>query len=209
MTGPGQRNRVMRGVLLTLAMPPTGFVVLIVIGLLLRGGWRRFGRRLTWVVAGRTDPVRHARRVLQPAAGAGNRPADDARRPIIRRRRSSCSAARSSARRTRRLGIRPGLLTLDRLRTAAALHRRTGLPILVTGGTTQPETPAVGLVMAAKPAGRFPDAGALGRGEIRRYLGKCPLQRRHPARRGHHLGLCRDPCLAHAAGGAWLSRAPA
>jgi uncharacterized SAM-binding protein YcdF (DUF218 family) len=47
-----------------------------------------------------------------------------------------------------KLGIRPGLLTLDRLRTAAALHRRTGLPILVTGGTTQPDTPAVGLVMA-------------------------------------------------------------
>jgi uncharacterized SAM-binding protein YcdF (DUF218 family) len=39
------------------------------------------------------------------------------------------------------------LLTLDRLRTAAALQRRTGLPILVAGGTTQPHTPAVGLVM--------------------------------------------------------------
>jgi uncharacterized SAM-binding protein YcdF (DUF218 family) len=46
-----------------------------------------------------------------------------------------------------KLGIRPGLLTLDRLRTAAALHRSTGLPILVTGGTTQPKTPAVGVVM--------------------------------------------------------------
>ncbi len=46
-----------------------------------------------------------------------------------------------------KLGVRPGLLTLDRLRTGAALQRRTGLPILVTGGTTQPRTPAVGLVM--------------------------------------------------------------
>ena len=46
-----------------------------------------------------------------------------------------------------KLGIRPGLLTLDRLRAAAILYRRTGLPILVTGGTTQPNTAAVGLVM--------------------------------------------------------------
>jgi uncharacterized SAM-binding protein YcdF (DUF218 family) len=46
------------------------------------------------------------------------------------------------------LGVRPGLLTLDRLRTGAALHRRTGLPILVTGGTTQPDTAPVGIVMA-------------------------------------------------------------
>ena len=38
-------------------------------------------------------------------------------------------------------------MTLDRLRTAAALQRRTGLPILVTGGTTQPQTPPVAVVM--------------------------------------------------------------
>ena len=31
----------MKGILEILATPPTGFVVLIVIGLLLRGGWRR------------------------------------------------------------------------------------------------------------------------------------------------------------------------
>ena len=98
-----------------------------------------------------------------------------------------------------KLGVRPGLLTLDRLRTAAALHRRTGLPILVTGGTTQPHTAPVGLVMAAEPDGRFPDAAALGRSEIRRHLGKRPLQRRHPARRGNYLGLRGDPCLAYAA----------
>ena len=44
--------------------------------------------------------------------------------------------------------MRPGSLTLDRLRTGAALHRRTDLPILVTGGTTQPRTATVGVVMA-------------------------------------------------------------
>lgn len=42
----------------------------------------------------------------------------------------------------------PGRLTLDRLRAGAALHRRTGLPILVTGGTVQPDRPPVAAVMA-------------------------------------------------------------
>jgi hypothetical protein len=35
-------------VLLALALPPTCFVVLIVIGLFMRGAWRRTGRRLIW-----------------------------------------------------------------------------------------------------------------------------------------------------------------
>jgi uncharacterized SAM-binding protein YcdF (DUF218 family) len=42
----------------------------------------------------------------------------------------------------------PGFLTLDRLRTGAALQRRTGLPVLVTGGTVQPDRVAVAEVMA-------------------------------------------------------------
>jgi uncharacterized SAM-binding protein YcdF (DUF218 family) len=42
----------------------------------------------------------------------------------------------------------PGFLTLDRLRQAAALYRQTGLPILVTGGTVQPDRPPVALIMA-------------------------------------------------------------
>ena len=42
----------------------------------------------------------------------------------------------------------PGLLTLDRLRAGAALQHRTKLPILVTGGTVQPDREAVARVMA-------------------------------------------------------------
>lgn len=136
----------MRGVLITLALPPTGFVVLIVIGLLLRGGWRRFGRRLTWaslialIVFGM--PVVSYSMLLALESGlpmvppAGNPP-----QAIIVLGGEVIRAHQE------RLGIRPGLLTLDRLRTGAALHRRTGLPILVTGGTTQPDTPGVALVM--------------------------------------------------------------
>ena len=38
----------MKHILLALALPPTCFVVLIVIGLLMRGAWRRTGRRPIW-----------------------------------------------------------------------------------------------------------------------------------------------------------------
>lgn len=41
-----------------------------------------------------------------------------------------------------------GPLTLTRLRYAAGLHRRTGLPILVAGGGTPDETPALADLMA-------------------------------------------------------------
>jgi uncharacterized SAM-binding protein YcdF (DUF218 family) len=42
----------------------------------------------------------------------------------------------------------PGPLTLERLRIAALLARRTGLPLLVSGGIVDPGRPPVGLVMA-------------------------------------------------------------
>ena len=137
----------MRGILLTLAIPPTGFVVLIVVGLLLHGGWQRFGRRLTWaslialILFGM--PVVSYSMLLALETGLPLiPPADHPPQAIIVLGGEVIRAHQE------RLGIRPGLLTLDRLRTGAALHRRTGLPILVTGGTTQPNTPAVGLVMA-------------------------------------------------------------
>ncbi len=44
---------------------------------------------------------------------------------------------------------RSGFMTLDRLRAGAALHRRTGLPILVTGGTVQRDRLPVATLMAA------------------------------------------------------------
>ena len=137
----------MRGLIVALVLPPTGLVGVIVIGLLLHGGWARFGRRLTWVavvalillgmpivstsllMALETDlptvpPSDHPPQAIIVLGGE-----------VIRTHQEP-------------LGVRPGPLTLDRLRTAAALQRRTGLPILVTGGTTQPDTAAVGLVMA-------------------------------------------------------------
>jgi uncharacterized SAM-binding protein YcdF (DUF218 family) len=46
-------------------------------------------------------------------------------------------------------GPEVGPLTLERLRTGAALHRRTGLPILVTGGPVAPGEASIAALMAA------------------------------------------------------------
>ncbi|MDB5398720.1 MAG: hypothetical protein JWQ55_738 [Rhodopila sp.] len=135
----------MRGLILTLVMPPTGFVVLILIGLLL-GGRRRLGRRLTWIslialILFGMPVVSYSMLLALESGLPLTPPPDHPPQAIV------VLGAEVIRTHQEKLGIRPGLLTLDRLRTAAALHRRTGLPILVTGGTTQPDTPAVGLVM--------------------------------------------------------------
>lgn len=46
------------------------------------------------------------------------------------------------------LGTEVGALTLERLRAGAALHRATGLPLLVTGGPNSPGAEPLGTVMA-------------------------------------------------------------
>lgn len=45
-------------------------------------------------------------------------------------------------------GTEVGPLTLERLRAGAALQRRTGLPLLVTGGPNSPGAEPLGIVMA-------------------------------------------------------------
>jgi len=48
-----------------------------------------------------------------------------------------------------------GPMTLQRLRAGAALHRRTGLPILVTGGVLRPGGPPIAAAMARVLAEEF------------------------------------------------------
>ena len=52
-------------------------------------------------------------------------------------------------------GLEPGPFTLERLRAGAALHRRTGLPLLVTAGPLSPDDVALGQVMARSLATDF------------------------------------------------------
>ncbi|MFC0406745.1 YdcF family protein [Roseomonas elaeocarpi] len=54
-----------------------------------------------------------------------------------------------------RHGATVGPLTLERLRAGAALHRRTGLPLLVTGGVLSPGDPPLAALMARSLAEDF------------------------------------------------------
>ena len=53
------------------------------------------------------------------------------------------------------VSVAPGPLTLQRLRAAAALARRTGLPLLVSGGIVHDGAPPVAAVMAQSLAADF------------------------------------------------------
>jgi uncharacterized SAM-binding protein YcdF (DUF218 family) len=136
----------MKSMLLSLVMPPTGFVTLIIIGLLLRGAWYRTGRRLTWaavicLLLFSLPFVSYSALVALETDLPMTPPADHPPQAIVVLGAETIRSAQGSER------FWPGLLTLDRLRAAAALHRQTGLPILATGGVTGEQMLAVGLVM--------------------------------------------------------------
>ena len=130
----------MKAVLETLALPPTVFILLTVAGLLLRGRWLRFGRRLTWlslialILFGMPVVSDNLLLALETGLPATPPPGHPPQAIVV----LSAEVIRTHQ---EPLGFRPGLLTLDRLRTAAALHRRTGLPILVSGGAGQSDSP--------------------------------------------------------------------
>lgn len=136
----------MRNLILAVAMPPMGFVSLLFVAMCLRGRWQRLGRALSWVsvaallTMGMPVVADSALRGLETNLPT-TPPADDPPKAIVVLGGDLIRSAQAP------LGARPGLLTLDRLRTAAALHRRTGLPILVTGGTVQLDAAPVGDVM--------------------------------------------------------------
>jgi uncharacterized SAM-binding protein YcdF (DUF218 family) len=52
-------------------------------------------------------------------------------------------------------GLTLGPLSLERLRYAARLHRRTGLPVLVTGGRLRPDDPPIAALMSEALAEDF------------------------------------------------------
>jgi uncharacterized SAM-binding protein YcdF (DUF218 family) len=148
----------MKNLIVTLGLPPMAFVMLILAGMLMthrwdwrgwhRGGrgWHRLGRGLCWtglvalLLCGM--PAVSGSLLASLESGYPTRPPPDHPPQAIVVLGGDVIRAADDP-----LGARPGLLTLDRLRTAAELHRRTGLPILVTGGSTQPRTAPVAEVM--------------------------------------------------------------
>jgi uncharacterized SAM-binding protein YcdF (DUF218 family) len=138
----------MRGILETLAIPPTCFVILIVVGLILQQFCRRFGLGLAWVsvislILMGMPIVSHNLLLALETNLPATAPTDHPPSAIV------VLGAEVIRARTEKLGIRPGPLTLERLRGAVALARRTGLPILVTGGPAQLDSVPVATVMAA------------------------------------------------------------
>ena len=128
------------------ALPPVCFLLLALVGLLI--GWRsrRRGYALTWAgVLGLTL-------LSLPVVPTYLLVALEANLPLDPRADAHPAAIVVLGGDLDRTGLPPGVLaghlTLDRLRAGAALHRRTGLPILVTGGIVQPDRPAVATVMA-------------------------------------------------------------
>jgi uncharacterized SAM-binding protein YcdF (DUF218 family) len=137
----------MKAILEVLALPPTIFVALITVGLLFRGRWQRLGRWLTWVslialiLFGM--PAVSGSLLLALETGQPTTPPADHPPQAIVVLSANYVRAHDEA-----LGFRPDLLSLDRLRTAAALHRHTNLPILVSGGCGQSGRPALADVLA-------------------------------------------------------------
>jgi uncharacterized SAM-binding protein YcdF (DUF218 family) len=136
----------MRNMLAALVLPPTGLVVLMVVGLAMRWRWPRFGMTVNVValvaliVTGM--PVVSYNLMIALEQGLPmTPPADHPPQAIVV---LSAEMVRSPK---DKLGVRPGLLTLDRLRTAAALHRSSGLPILVSGGDGQADLPPLAVMM--------------------------------------------------------------
>jgi uncharacterized SAM-binding protein YcdF (DUF218 family) len=137
----------MKDLIETLVIPPVGLVLLILLGLALRGRWHRLGRRVTWAslillilfgMPAFSFALLEGLEANLPTAS----PADDPPQAIVVLGAEIIQAP------DQELGSLPGPLTLDRLRTAAELHRRTGLPILVAGGTTLRNTAPLAVVMA-------------------------------------------------------------
>lgn len=136
-------------VLGTLIVPPGGIVVLGLLGLILLPFARRSAAFLllvsvaslyalsTGVVTGALERSLHAHPALPPDSDL---PA--ARAIVVLGAGSYRHAPEYEGAGT------VGPITLERLRYAASLHRRTGLPLLVTGGMTFPGTPAEAQAMA-------------------------------------------------------------
>lgn len=133
-----------------LVLLPTGLFLLIAVGLLLRRRWRRAGN----VVAGGALALLV---ILSSNAGAGFlvAPLDAMTTPLRAPENAGAQAivvlSAGRLQEAPEYGDRdiPDYIALGRLRYAAHLHRRTGLPILVTGGEPRPGAASLAGAMAS------------------------------------------------------------
>lgn len=130
-----------------LVLPPVNLLLFAVVGLVLAHYRPRAGRIVvTLSVAGLVLLSMHA--VTTPMLSALERglptqpPADAPPAAIVVLSGDSLSSPSIPG------GFTVGGLTLRRLQTAATLHRRTGLPVLVTGGSVPRHAPPLADLMA-------------------------------------------------------------
>jgi uncharacterized SAM-binding protein YcdF (DUF218 family) len=137
---------VLKSIVVALALPPVCFLYFVIAGLLIVRHHRRSGRALicTGVVGLALLSIPLVPNLLIVALEQGlptTPPADAMPEAIV-------ILGGDLLRTDGPPHALPGFLTLDRLREGAALYRRTRLPILVTGGTVQPDRPPVAVIMA-------------------------------------------------------------
>jgi uncharacterized SAM-binding protein YcdF (DUF218 family) len=138
---------VLKTILLTIALPPVCFLYLVLGGLLIARRYRRGAHAMLCIgVIGLTVlalPVVSESLIVALEANLPVTPPANAMPAAI------VILGGDLVRVSEPPFARSGRLTLDRLRAGAALHRRTGLPILVTGGIVQQDRPAVATIMAS------------------------------------------------------------
>lgn len=136
----------LKAVLLSMALPPICFLYLTIFGLLMAKRHRRSGRVLACIglvcLTALSLPVVATSMILGLESNLPTTPPPDAMPQAI------VILSGDMTRIADPPFVSPGLLTLDRLRAGAALQRRTGLPVLVTGGILQDDRPPIAGVMA-------------------------------------------------------------
>jgi uncharacterized SAM-binding protein YcdF (DUF218 family) len=136
----------LKSILESLGLPPVCFLYVAILGLLLARRHRRTGYTLACIglacLTALALPVVGGPLIVSLELNLPVTPPPDAMPEAIVILGGDLSRTAEAP------FVLPGALTLDRLRAGAALRRRTGLPILVTGGIVQPDRPAVATVMA-------------------------------------------------------------
>lgn len=125
----------LRALLTALLLPPVGFALAALALALL--AWR--GRRWAGLVAALLLALQVA--LATPFATLWLRVSLQAMVPSVEAAPPGAIVVLGADMARAPAGIEPGPLTLERLRAAAVLHRRTGLPVLVTAGPPSREVP--------------------------------------------------------------------